>query len=238
MSSCRASTRQAHCPGCCPGCRPATGPSSRTTAPPTIRPPSPRPTGRTSCTSRSAVSAPLVTPACSRRAATSFASWTPTPHSTPVTCLRWRARSRRAMPTSCWDGGRSRARAPGRCTPGSVTGCWPPNCAAASASRSGISARCGPPGGRPCWPCRCRTGGSATRSRWWCAPPRRAGGSRKRTCRTTRGPASRRSPARSAARCGPSGTCDGCSPPSRRRPRQGSGAIAGVRAAFPGQASS
>ena len=31
----------------------------------------------------------------------------------------------------------TRARAPGRCTPGSATGCWPPNCAAASASGCG-----------------------------------------------------------------------------------------------------
>ena len=51
MSSCRASTRQAPCPGCCPGCRTDSGPSSRTTVPPTIRPLSPRRTGRAWCTS-------------------------------------------------------------------------------------------------------------------------------------------------------------------------------------------
>ena len=49
-------------------------------------------TGPASCTSRSAVSAPPVTPGCSRRAATSSASWTPTPHSIRVTCPPWRTR--------------------------------------------------------------------------------------------------------------------------------------------------
>ena len=41
-----------------------------------------------------------------------------------------------------------------------------------------------------------KTGGSAIRWRWWCARPRPAGGSPRRPCRTTRGKASRRSPAR------------------------------------------
>ena len=162
-----------------------------------------------SSTSPAAASAPPAMPDCSRPTAEIVCFCDCDASLDPA--LLARLRPRRSRPaTADLVLGRRRPPGPRRLAaarPGWATSRWPGCCAAAPGCGCTTSARCGPPGARRCSASASPTGAAATRCRWSCGPPTRAGGSPSGTCPTCRAPGSPRSPAPGAAPGTPCGTC-------------------------------
>ena len=126
-----------------------------------------------------------------------------------------------ARPTSCWAGAPHTRAAPGRCTPGSATPCWPGGCAARRRAACTTSGPMRAARREALLALELRDRRSATRWRWCVRAAGRAGGSPRSTSPTR--------PAR-GARSKVTGTVRGtartvrdmrgCSPRSRTRPRR------------------